>query len=141
MIGKLASLAVPPWAWLVGAGLIVAIMFGSGFKLCDKLHDGEIARLEARIAAEMTKVQERDRQLVIRDRSLREIRETLEAAERARDEADARYFEEVNKPPRIVERVVEAEAEVPDAVHGETCVDQVASAIEHLKSALADGGT
>lgn len=136
MFSKLAEMAIPPWVYVVVLGGIVGGIYGAGLWTGLKLSDGKLARCEMRVAAERTAVTERDRQLTIRDKALASVRTKLEAAEKARDEADARYFAEVNKPPKVVIRYRQAEAEVPDAVTGENCVEFLASGLEHVKAAL-----
>ena len=141
MLGKLAAMAIPPWAIILILGSVVGGIFGGGVWLGVRLQAGTVAEMQIELDRTEYKVTERDRQLVIRDESLAAIRTTLEDAEKARDAADARYFEEVAKEPETVTRWRTAAAEVPDVVVGETCVEQVASAIDHLKAVLGDGGS
>ena len=136
MLGKLAAMAIPPWVLVLVLGGVLGSVFGAGTWLGLKIGDGDVARCEMRAAAERTKVTERDRQLVIRDESLAAIRGQLIDAEKARDAADARYFEEVAKIPETVTRWRTAAAEVPDVVTGETCSEHVGSAVAHLKAVL-----
>lgn len=139
MLGKLAAMAIPPWAIILILGGIVGTIFGGGLWTGLKLGDGKLARCEIRVNTKQVMVTERDRQLVIRDESLAAIRKQLTDAEKARDVADSKYQAEVNKPPKTVTRWRTAATEVETAVQGENCVEFLGSAIDHVKASLGGG--
>jgi len=131
---------IPMWAQAAIVAVIVAVIFGAGWKTASWKASGEIESLTGERDAA---VLERDEKRAFAEGCRKDIAAIqLTVAKMVTDTLirEKEYLEAVSKPPEIVVRYRDRWHDAPDVIVSENCPEAVGQLFEYLHSLPEIGG-
>lgn len=124
----------PIWVKLVVPIVILAVVFGAGYKVATWKWSGIVADAKAKQAAAEEDAAERIALEESWRADIQNLREQLRGMITERDQALTRYHEAVNTPPEVVVRYRDRWHTVENTVVSEDCVEGVGQLFSYLQS-------
>ena len=131
---------IPIWAQAAIVAVIVAVIFGAGWKVASWKASGKVATAQAeRDAAVLERDEKRAFAEGCRD-DLRAINEQMTKDAEADVERQRLYEEAINRPPERVVIYRDRWHDAPDVIVSQNCPEAVGQLVEYLHSLPGIGG-
>lgn len=123
---------IPIWAQAVIVGVLVALIFGAGWKVASWRASGKVATAEAeRDAAVLERDEKRAFAKGCRE-DIAAIQLTILDMTAAAAQREIDYLEAVSKPPEVVVRYRDRWHDAPDVIVSQDCPEAVGQLFEYL---------
>jgi len=125
---------IPIWAQAAIAAVVIAIIFGSGYKVATWKWSGKV---EKAVAAKDAAIAERDTAVALEAQwrlDIKTLKDQMETDALERSRLQAAYDEAVSKPPEIVIRYRDRWRDIPTTIVSEDCNKGVGELFTFLAS-------